>query len=87
MILAKPPGMDGILCLSTIPCRLMLFDIWIQVSVLAYLIQYVTDAYCLSCTLLYMPWLTEHYYPEKSYSCLVTDVTSWQSLHSQESCT
>ena len=44
MVLAQSPRMDGIIVLLTIPLGLMLFEIWIQVSVLADLIQYVIDS-------------------------------------------
>ena len=44
MIWVQPPRLDGIICPSTIPLELMLFDIWIQVSVLADLIQDVINS-------------------------------------------
>ena len=43
MVWAQSPGMDGIVSPSSIPLGLVLFDIWIQVSVLADLIQDVID--------------------------------------------
>ena len=44
MVWAQSPGMDGIVSPSSIPLGLVLFDIWIQVSVLADLIQDVIDS-------------------------------------------
>ena len=44
MVPALPPAVDGIKCLSDIPFGLMLFDTWIEISVLADLIQDDVDA-------------------------------------------
>ena len=43
MVWAQPFGVDGMKYPSAIPLGLMLFDIWIKISSIAELIQYVID--------------------------------------------